>query len=425
MMRRRSGFTLVELMVALALIIFIMSILSQAFVAASKVFRDLKAAGDLARQQRAVTTLLRRDLQADHFDGRRRLSDPTFWEQGPPREGFFRIWEFINPAQNLNLIDEGQDQDGIHFYRSNVHMLHFTVQALGNERKDFFSASVPPPDPMATPPFPGSPLLTSFASTREARYEDSPGTYRSQWAEVVWFLRPVLDEAGLQETANGIPLFSLHRRQLLLVPDHAQVNAPVPVSELPRYVEVSAKPDPTNSANLYFNSPISVTMPARRFGMDSANQAGDFPPPPAGQPMQVRYHTLGEDNANLAAADVVVTDVVSFDVQVLQRNDPNFVHLRDLQYLDPTTGQRSPWSNQNPVYLNTPVMPPRPYVFDTWSQARDNKYDYTQWNQPGQVTSIPMWRNDTGPIVQALKITLRTWDFKTETARQVTIIQAM
>ena len=92
-MKHRQGFTLVELMVSMALIIFIMAILSQAFVAALGVFRNLKGQGDLAEHLRAVTQILQRDLAADHFDGNRRLSDPNFWLNGPPSQGFFQIWQ--------------------------------------------------------------------------------------------------------------------------------------------------------------------------------------------------------------------------------------------------------------------------------------------------------------------------------------------
>ncbi len=45
-MGRRRGFTLVELLVAMALIMFIMALLSQAFIIASASFRKLKGMGD-------------------------------------------------------------------------------------------------------------------------------------------------------------------------------------------------------------------------------------------------------------------------------------------------------------------------------------------------------------------------------------------
>ena len=53
-MRRRSGFTLVEVLVAMALILFIMTILSAAFVTATQAFTDLKSAGDLAERLRGA-----------------------------------------------------------------------------------------------------------------------------------------------------------------------------------------------------------------------------------------------------------------------------------------------------------------------------------------------------------------------------------
>src|SRR5262245_46777387 len=65
---RRQGFTVVELLVAMALIVFIMTILSEAFSAGLKTFRDLKAAGDMSERLRSATTVLRSDLlAADHF----------------------------------------------------------------------------------------------------------------------------------------------------------------------------------------------------------------------------------------------------------------------------------------------------------------------------------------------------------------------
>src|SRR6266568_1479648 len=92
-MRRRQAFTLVEMLVALALIIFIMSILSEAFVQGLETFRQLKAIGDMNERLRTASTALRRDLNANHFEGRRRMSDPDFFFQGSPQQGFFRLYQ--------------------------------------------------------------------------------------------------------------------------------------------------------------------------------------------------------------------------------------------------------------------------------------------------------------------------------------------
>src|SRR2546423_1854114 len=106
-MKHRSAFTLIEMLVSMALTIFLMVILAQCFVAGLETFRQLKAVGDMEASLRTASNMLRRDLLADHFDGKRRLSDPQFWAQGPPREGFLRIYQgsaprTANPASYFN-----------------------------------------------------------------------------------------------------------------------------------------------------------------------------------------------------------------------------------------------------------------------------------------------------------------------------------
>src|SRR5258708_30612631 len=71
---RRTGFTIVELLVAMALIVLIMSILSQAFVEGLETFRRLKGIGDMQDNLRTAVVPLRNDLLARHFDGTQKLS---------------------------------------------------------------------------------------------------------------------------------------------------------------------------------------------------------------------------------------------------------------------------------------------------------------------------------------------------------------
>src|SRR5437879_2737643 len=108
-MRRRQAFTIPELLVSMALIIFIMVILSEAFRAGIDTFRNLKAVGDMQERLRTVATIMRRDLSAQHFDASRKLSDPTFLAIGQPTEGFFRI------QQGSPSVFEGNDTDGVQF----------------------------------------------------------------------------------------------------------------------------------------------------------------------------------------------------------------------------------------------------------------------------------------------------------------------
>src|SRR5687767_6919761 len=91
-LRRRAAFTITELLVAMALIIFIMYILAEAFSAGSTAFRNLKAIGDMNEKLRTTGTLLRRHLERDHFEDKKRVSDPDFWKDGPPRAGFLRLY---------------------------------------------------------------------------------------------------------------------------------------------------------------------------------------------------------------------------------------------------------------------------------------------------------------------------------------------
>jgi prepilin-type N-terminal cleavage/methylation domain-containing protein len=513
-MRKRQGFTLVELLVAMALIIFIMSILSYAFVAATTTFRDLKAAGDMAEKLRSATTLLQRDLSLDHFDGRRRMSDPTFWLNGPPRQGFFRLW------QGTQSTFEGKDLDGIPVYRSTNHALHFTVHLRGNRLSDYFSARVPDknsafvaPDWRSPSPLPGAQTMGPMA----ARYEDqdpNQGTFNSQWAEVVYFLRAAVDVNGNQETANGTPLYTLYRRQLLLVNDNNLVQystgaqaqltyhapLPLPVQWQPTpYLDVSCwqgYPELTpwsplyNPTTLYFNSPMDVTVPQRRFGMNMRQIANNvfhvYPesPTPAPAGTEGIYPVLAEQTTDTSVknADVLLTDVVSFDVRVLlQTNantqtantDPSVPPPFQLNDYDPFVDLFHPsvqvFNNGNPLYLpplppplpltswwpppavgsplyNVKYIPPTtPQVFDTWTSVRDPLatvfnppgapptpltvfgpfYDYSSWGQAGSLVSIPLWANGTGPRIMAIQIQLRVWDNKTQQTRQVTLVQAM
>src|SRR5262249_52868750 len=161
-MKRRQAFTLVELLVAMALILFIMAILSQAFVSATDTFRNLKAAGDMAEKLRATTQLLQRDLAADHFEGKKRLSDPNFWQNGPPQQGYFQIYQGSAQTTPDGTV-EGADIDTIGSYCNTDHALAFTIKQRGNQMGDFLSASAPL---LA--------MMTNFGPS-EVRYQSTSG----------------------------------------------------------------------------------------------------------------------------------------------------------------------------------------------------------------------------------------------------------
>ncbi len=467
-MRRRSGFTIPELLIAMALIIFIMYILAEAFAAGSGAFRNLKAIGDMNEKLRTTSSVLRRYLAADHFEGKRRLSDPNFWSAGPPSEGFFRIW------QDADSVNEGADLDGNPSYSSVNHGLHFAVKLRGNNRGDFFRTSLP-----AAPSMPSSLLLLPYPDTR---FQDpSSNIFCAPWAEVAIFLRATGDVTDDPDNPAGSqPLYSLYLRQKLLIPDNSLVTA---VGKVPyqgytngqgkyvegytdgNYAEMSCFKDPLDPTNLYFNSPGDVTMPARRLtavgrtalGLN-AGQSGDL----ANAASPATYPTLADEPKGLYAGnDILLTNVLSFDVRVLlpynqwaaywnslgipQANWPlyDFVSLWERSALDPNpnngvvqqfSGVTAATPPRNPVFtrfLNNNVNTPNPnfpgYAFDTWSAMRDDSYDYSGWSTAGAATSAPLYQNAQGQNLQilAIQITIRIWDSNTKQTRQTSLVVDM
>jgi len=250
--QRRQGYTLIELLVSMALIMTIMAILSEAFVTGLEAFSKLKAIGDMGEQLRTASTVIRDDLNCDHFDARIRPCD--FSNGVKPREGFIRIY------QGAAATPEGSC-DGITSWYATSHVLHLGVKRRGNRQDNFFTASVPN----------GSPLLTAsttfFNQPSDARYQSS--LYTSQWAEVCYNLQPIMIGAS-QQTASGTPLFALYRTQRLCVADSTAINA-ANVAPDPGYAQMSLRP-PGNAAPLVFNTPADLTTTANR-SIDPTNTA--------------------------------------------------------------------------------------------------------------------------------------------------------
>jgi prepilin-type N-terminal cleavage/methylation domain-containing protein len=459
--RSRPAFTLVELLVSLALILFLMTIISEAFGAAATTFRNLKAIGDMCQKLRSASNMLRRDLAADHFEGKKRLSDPSFWQNGPPREGYFRIYQDTNPTL------EGYDLDNIRSYISANQILRFTSKFHGNARDDYFVGTV-----ASTAPAPLSPTSTGA----DSRYEDVNNKagnlyqFRFEWAELAYFLRPQKDPVSLvQDTANGQPLYSLYRRQWLSCVDDYALNqsARVPVEtvtgglrptttkNMQFYLETSTMPDPVATGStlsspsyfLYFNSPIDLTVPPRRMGT-TTDQSTGFPtnaitPPsspyvafsPSAQfdtgSLLLSIPTLAEDvntysatNNVLTGSDLLVPDVISMDVRVLIAGNTDFVSIDDSTVQ--AYASTNPNFNVNATSYSSSSTTNK-YLFDTWSSVTDDYYDFSDWltgtKTPDHV--IPIYQNSSGQTIsiKAIQVVIRIWDFKTNQARQVTVVQ--
>lgn len=374
-MRRttRKGFTLVEMLVAMALVILIMAILSEAFVIGLEAFRKLKAVGDMNEKLRNTAIRLRSDLKANHFDGDRRLANVTT-NTNPPELGFF--------AAGMSLVGteviEGADGDGI-VSRRGFSYVHMTCRLNGNGWDSFYRGKVPL----------GSPL--DAIGRPESRHDVTNGnfangSYSSQWAEVVWFLKPQLipnTNPPQQKTTGGLPLYNLHRRQLLLVPDlftsgTSLVAAPLGVSDANYWqnYDISAFGSPPPS--YAFNSPKMIQNLPNRF------------PKRADKTGVVTYLSFEEQIPNPPGptdrwgTDIVLTNVLSFSVSVF----PNY-----------GSNQLTFENALNPTNFPPDNVYPSGGVYDTAVNA------------------------STG--IKAIKVEIRVWDEVTHQTRQVTIIQDM
>jgi len=361
---KRKGLTLIEMLVALALTIFMMAILSEAFVTGLKAFRRLKAVGDMDQQLRTCATILRRDLSADHFEGNRRLSSYRLNQQfqdglfDRPSMGYFSIREGAS-ATGVTSIVEGADSlqrpsaiDIGNFDTCDV--LAFTVRQAGNRPEAFFYGACPlrsAPLAVAPPVPPQPPDNLGMIGSRFDNLQD--GRFASQWIEAIYFLEADTLPSGAprlaydEGTNTTTPVYKLYRVQLLLVPESVTLPGPEAAAsgEAYRQVETYAAWDdgsvitviednvPFN--NYYsgragtpqeyrhdisawaeqqgaggnfryrYNSPADVQFRERRFGGFAGN-----------------YRRLGVQSATPAnnvlreGADLLAVNVISWDVKV-------------------------------------------------------------------------------------------------------------
>ena len=409
----KKGFTLVELMVSMAIIIFMLSIMSQAFVIATTCMSGLKGVGELLDKGRPVLAVLQKDLSAYHFDGYRRLSDENFWDNGPPRQGYFQIYE--GGATSY----EGTTTDGVTYQRSGSaadHRLAFTSRLSGKNPEDFYVTAFEQYNPNSdynnlVGLFNSGSILKT--SKNFQRYDFNLGVLHSQWAEIAYFTK------ANNRTANGTPLMDLYRQQRAILPSNSEANVlALNGTNLLQYENFSCKP---NAGKIYFNSPSDLTIPSNRMAS-------------------------GLPNTLYANSDLLITDVISFDVRILPDYSLNdFSLISALPYNSYRYNQKL--NTQNP-----------PCMFDTWTTGNDgtNQYDLgdfstgvwqpTAWdsnktNFPpmgtdiNPATLIPIWNHNRngmsgniftpskGLRINAIQVSIRIWDEKSQKAREFKIIQ--
>ena len=426
----RNAFTLVELMVAMALIILMLSIMSQAFVIATGTMQGLKEVADMQEKIRPAITLLQRDLGANHFEGSKKLSDPEFWDNGPPKEGYFMLWQdqAFEPSGN-----EGT-YNGVSFKRSAAlanHMLAFTVKLPGKSPNDFFECSSLPSFGFGTI-FTNATTNVGMKDANIRRFESNSNFIHSDWAEVAYFLGP--HNVGVSPVSDGntdgknnppsLPYFNLYRQQKLVLPSFNISGVTLPVVTAAIREEISCE-----TFTGTFNKPSDLTVPWKRMGNRTLNHLGNRTGP---------LFSEFVSPSTKVNTDIIATNVISFDVKLL-------TDLR-YDYEDLTTilsqgsySTYAPFSNYALANGNAAIR-----VFDTWTTDQGNaantipKYDFGYWNnftgkwQPSGNTAvnnalIPVWNttNNTGLNIKAVQISLRIWDQKSNTAKMFVVVQKL
>lgn len=359
--RARRGFTLVELMVAAAVCVLIMAILASCFQMGIDTMRHLKSTGDMAERLRAASTVIRRDLRAEHFPkdpnitptGGVRVSDWGFDAAGAtkPGGGFFR-------ARSTRAITENADAFNIGSSRADAttgHQLQFTAVLKGSPDQERFYTKV------------------------------GALSYSSRMAEVAYFLDPQV--RGQTNAPSGLPLHQLVRRQRLVAESVDTANL-LPSSSNPDTTQqtddpgvIALKPSGSNKA------PALLA--------DLVTAGNRLATGPGGDTM-----TAGNDanlsplvNAARLGDDVLLSDVISFEVK--------------LAWTSTAPGEPLPRT-----FTNNTDQP-----FDTIQEA------YEAGGKTG-VTEFDTGASPPLKIrVRAVQIRIRVWDPKLQNTRQTTIVQ--
>lgn len=385
----RPGFTIPELLVAMAVSLGIMVVLAESFRMGMDFSRHARSTGEMMGQLQGAGVILTRDLQLPHFtaestkpnDGLR-LSDQrldtlpnayqglTAWT--PPKGGFFRI---ASPRPVGSLASSGYqeqlgplplqaaDREGHFINTATNHALHFTAIHPGG--LDQFSA-----------------LVNNY-------------TYTSRAAEIAYFLVPMGQNTSAG--ANGRQLYHLIRRQRLVAFSDLDKARLAPAA----YDTDVIASDGTTPETL-----ATLTNPLRRLG------AAPMP----------NYSQLQVASPAHFGEDILLSNVISFEVRVdwtpnmstnLPGNGSN-VGPQPFKQAGSFFNTDFPWdylSAPGKATLNPVMIPANSGIFDTWF-------------------ATPNWNYASNPVplairVKSIQITIRLFDSRTKLVRQNTWTIAM
>ena len=304
---RRTGLTLIEIMIALTMTLIILGAMMKAFQFASGEMRQGRALMELANRVRSAEGLLRTDLANPTVE-------PRPYTQTTAPNGYF---EYI----------EGAERDGID--SSNVLKDESYLNNYLGDVDDILALTV-----RATP-------------GQSFRGRSGSGVIESSLAEVVWFTTWT-DLDGDLTTINFDETVRVHRRVLLIRPDlnnsSGKLNEdPLPWED-PNDPEMIGDPediddpdDPDSVETFFETSDISARVVPTSGGFDViANNLTDLalrknrfcheyfldnsntPPDPVG--FYNMNRTLLADRRNSSGDDILLTDVTGFDLKVYSPN---------------------------------------------------------------------------------------------------------
>lgn len=409
----RPGFTLVEVLVAAALCILIMTLMAYAFQQGMDTFSLMKSVGDMQERLRATEIVMRDDLSSDHLDSDYgpRVADqrmdlitlPSTGAAGwkPPRGGYFRVFHGSQIKKTGGgLTDpyqvEGVDSDQLQSTRATDHILQMTVRRKADRPERAFYASVRPTSAAD---------WQAIAAASLDNLVQPPSSYplsadvkmASDWAEVSYFLDTTVTPTPT--TPGGVPMYPLYRRVRVLGSKPFPVSAVGSAADQNRLLGGLS----VDANKAYVDGPTEVANPDNRLGgknMNISRTSGNYPIAPN------KYQGVATGD------DILLTNVLSFEVRITWDGTPA-----------PTVFSTGTNGHSDAPFDDVPAVPSGPMngtnttlagqrVFDTWwDDGKDG------WRTPG-TNCVPQFLR-----VKAVQIKVRVYDTRNQTARQLMIVQ--
>jgi prepilin-type N-terminal cleavage/methylation domain-containing protein len=291
----RRGFSLVEMLVVLAITALVLSLLASAYVMELRAIRSAKGLIEMDEQLTAAERQIRYYLRLPHFEGNRRVSEiGSSWT---PSEGYFEVFD-------------GGPSDP-----ATSDWMRFTVRLPGNRPDEWYATSVPVTNTNTAGeayPLIGVPLYKYPTSpVPPPATPPSPPPYLAQWLEVAFFLSQQMDPDDPTKQMATVPLdhpgygnaaklYRLHLRKAALVPRRLSYPGEQPID-----IETDI-----NNGRLDF----SVSGTASRYDLSAFPTRSNYRPNTT-QSVHSKSNRLATQPAG-DGRDILVSNVVSFDIKL-------------------------------------------------------------------------------------------------------------